>query len=95
MSMKKYIITANNLRDGLNVYFSGKEKSRWLQDLSQASVFEETELEDALKGAKEDMAKNIVVDCYSVEVDENTQPLTMREKIRAQGPSSAYGHDVG
>jgi len=93
MSAQKHIITANHLKEGLNVYFSQHDgKNQWVHDFSAASIFETDGLEEALRQAKEDMVNNIIVDCYDFEVDTNGQPLNMREKIRANGPSRAYGH---
>ena len=87
------IISANDLRSGLNVYFvQDGDDSRWDTDISQASVYEKEMLAPAFDLAKQDMANNIIVDCLAVAVDANHVPLTTREKIRGSGPSSAYGH---
>lgn len=87
------IISANDLRSGLNVYFvQGGGDSCWDTDVSRASVYEKENLTPAFDLAKQDMAKNIVVDCLTVAVDDNHIPLTTREKIRSSGPSSKYGH---
>jgi len=89
------IITANHLRSGLNVYFFQEgPDSRWDTDISKASVFPEDDLAEAFDRAKRDMADNIVVDCAVIPVDKNHNPLTTREKIRAEGPSTRYGHAV-
>jgi len=89
------IITANHLRSGLNVYFIQEgADSRWDRDISKASVFPEDDLATAFDRAKRDMADNIVVDCAVIPVDKNHNPLTTREKIRAEGPSTRYGHAV-
>ncbi len=89
------IITANHLRSGLNVYFIQEgADSRWDTDISKASVFQEDDLAAAFDRATRDMADNIVVDCAVIPVDKNHHPLTTREKIRAAGPSTRYGHAV-
>lgn len=89
------IITANHLRNGLNVYFilEGAD-GHWDTDISKATAFGEDDLDAAFDRAKADMADNIVVDCTVIAVDKNHIPLTARERIRAQGPSSKYGHAV-
>jgi len=93
MSSPLNIISANDLRDGLNVYFvQDGAGSRWDRDISRASVYDEDSLTPAFDLAKQDMDNNIVVDCLIVAVDEHHTPLTTREKIRAAGPSTKYGH---
>ncbi|MBL4800668.1 MAG: DUF2849 domain-containing protein [Emcibacter sp.] len=95
MSSLLNIISANNLRSGLNVYFiQDNAGSRWDTDISKASVYGENDLAGAFDLAKQDLDNNIVVDCVTVSVDENHTPLTAREKIRGDGPSSKYGHAV-
>jgi len=87
------IISANDLRSGLNVYFiQDDDNNRWATDIDEATLYDEGEVTAALLRAKQDMDKNIVVDCFIVPVDEAKNPLTTREKIRAEGPSSNYGH---
>lgn len=95
MSDSQSIISANNLRDGLNVYFIEDEAGgHWDTDMTRASVYDRDSLEPAFARAQQDMAANIVVDCIPVAVDDNHRPLTMREKIRSQGPSTKYGHQL-
>ncbi|WP_417624778.1 DUF2849 domain-containing protein [Paremcibacter congregatus] len=92
MSTPLNMISANDLRTGLNVYFSQEgEATTWHTDAAKASVFAEDTIEAAFALAKKDMDQNVVVDCVIVPVDENHTPLTTREKIRAGGPSTAYG----
>ncbi len=87
------IISANNLRDGLNVYFiQNEDEARWDTDISLASVYGENELPAAFDRAKQDMDNNIVVDCIIVPVDGSHNPVSTREKIRAAGPSVKYGN---
>lgn len=93
MALPLNIISANDLRSGLNVYFVEEGgKGRWDTDISQASVFEKENLAPAFGLAKQDMDNNIVVDCLTVAVNDQHVPLTTREKIRSSGPSSKYGH---
>ena len=96
MSNSLNIISANNLRSGLNVYFSQNEgqnkgEPRWESDSSLATAYSEDQLPAAFERAKQDMENNIVVDCVTVPVDDNHNPITVREKIRAAGPSVKYG----
>jgi len=92
MSNALNIISANDLRSGLNVYFTQEGgTARWDTDISRASVYDEDNIAPALARAKEDLGNNIIVDCVTVPVDGNHQPFTIREKIRAAGPSVKYG----
>ncbi|NOZ43165.1 MAG: DUF2849 domain-containing protein [Alphaproteobacteria bacterium] len=92
------VISANHLRSGLNVYYvQNGADSFWDTDIAKASVYDddsqtENMLALAFEQAKQDMANNIVIDCTIVPVDRNHIPLTTRERIRASGPSSRYGH---
>ncbi len=89
------IISANDLRDGLNVYFiQDGDNARWDRDISLATVYDGEVLSAAFDRAKQDMDNNIVVDCIIVPVDENHNPVTTRERIRAAGPSVKYGNQV-
>lgn len=93
MSTSLNVISANDLRSGLNVYFiRDSSGNRWDIDISKASIFDETNLTSAFDLAKEDMGNDVVVDCVIVPVNENHIPITAREKIRSTGPSTKYGH---
>ncbi|MCF8473062.1 MAG: DUF2849 domain-containing protein [Emcibacter sp.] len=89
------VISANHLRSGLNVYFIQDEnKGHWNPDISLATLYDENTVQASFEMAKQDLDKNIVVDCVIVQVDANHNPLTTREQIRAGGPSIQYGHNV-
>ena len=89
------IISANDLRSGLNVYFVQQgDQHHWETDSSKASVYDEETVKPAFDLACEDMARNLVLDCLIVPLDSNHTPLTTREKIRAQGPSTKYGPQI-
>ena len=93
--MKNYVITANDLRDGLNVYLiHDAAKVSWTTDFKQATIIDAEHIDEVMALAKADMQDNKIVDAYQIEVGEDNQPLSAREKIRAQGPSIKYGHDV-
>jgi len=95
MSISQNVISANDLRSGLNVYFiKDGENSRWDLDISKATLLDESHVTEAFDLAKTDVEKNIVVDCLIVALDDNHHPTTTREKIRAKGPSTPYGHDA-
>jgi len=92
MSNSLNIISANDLRSGLNVYFTQHEgTARWETNSALASVYSEDQLSAAFDHAKKDMENNLVIDCVIIPVDDNHKPITIREKIRAAGPSVKYG----
>ena len=95
MSASLNVISANDLRSGLNVYFfQDGSKGHWDTDISKASVYDEGAINAAFGLAKKDLGNNIVVDCVIVPVDEDHLPTTAREVIRSTGPSSKYGHQI-
>lgn len=95
MSTSLNVISANDLRSGLNVYFiQDGGDNRWDIDISKAATFDEESLASAFDQAKKDMAGNVVVDCVIVPVNDSRIPLTTRERIRSKGPSTKYGHAV-
>lgn len=95
MSTSLNVISANDLRSGLNVYFIQDDAGcRWDIDISKASIFDETNLTSAFDLAKKDLDNNVVVDCVIVSVNKDHIPTTTREKIRSMGPSTKYGHAV-
>ncbi|MCK5425212.1 MAG: DUF2849 domain-containing protein [Emcibacter sp.] len=95
MSTSLNVISANDLRSGLNVYFVQDEAGgRWDMDISKASIFDETNLTSAFDLARNDIDNNVVVDCVIVPLNNDHTPTTTREKIRSMGPSTKYGHAV-
>jgi hypothetical protein len=83
------VITANRLADGIVVY-AGHDGS-WSERLSQAKIFaSKAEAEAGLFVAQDDAKRNLVVEPVAVEVTEDASGLravTLREAIRAQGPT--------
>ena len=83
------VITANRLIDGIVVF---QATEGWVEDFAQAVVYESAEASKAaLARAKEDEARNIVVDIYAVMVEPrggHYAPKALREFIRATGPST-------
>lgn len=95
MNDPKNIISANDLRSGLNVYFVQQENQHhWDTDSAKASLYDAEAVKPAFELACQDMDRNLVLDCLIVPLDSNHSPLSVREKIRAQGPSTRYGHAV-
>lgn len=86
------VISANRLVDGIVVYVS--RESAWAGRLDEAAVFaSQAEAEAALLSAKEDAKRNLVVDPCVVEVGEGPSGLravTLRESIRARGPTVSF-----
>jgi len=83
------VISANRLIDGLVVY-AGCDNS-WVHELGEAKIFtSKAEAEAALLLAQNDVKCNLVVDPCLVEVTEEVsgvRAVTLRESIRAQGPT--------
>ena len=87
----KQIITANHLQNGLNVYYvENTDGVSWDQDVAAASLFDKEAIDEALHRAAESEKNNVVVGIYAVDAEDDSA----REKIRAQGPSIKYGHEV-
>jgi Protein of unknown function (DUF2849) len=83
------VITANRLTDGVVVFQTAE--GGWSEDFKYATVLPEPKATaGALARAKEDEARNIVVDPYAVVVEERNGhfvPKALREAIRAAGPT--------
>ena len=80
------VITANRLLDGRIVWLAPQG---WSEAISQARVFDNAAVEDAIRQARAADA-NTVVGIYGVQLDPDAThitPLTVRERIRAFGPS--------
>lgn len=84
------VITANRLTDGVVVFQTAD--SGWSEDFNRAAVLPDQQATaGALKRAKQDEVSNIVVDPYSVAVEERNGhfvPKALREAIRAAGPTN-------
>ncbi len=80
------IATGNRLRDGVVIYFDGKE---WVPDVDKAKVAHTAEDEAALKGALDAAVKaNHLIDAAVIDLVQNeTKPARLREQIRAVGPT--------
>jgi uncharacterized protein DUF2849 len=86
-------ITANRLDNGRVVFLD--EAGGWTMDLADARfVTDGPELDDANAHAKAQHDARIVVDPYPIDIinlDGRPVPARIRERIRAEGPTVAYG----
>ena len=95
---KASVISANRLADGVVVFFA--PANAWVEHLAAAHPYaDKAETEAALKLARQDEAANLVVDVYdfAVKVEPGRiTPVTLRDSIRAAGPTIAYsmGADI-
>ena len=83
------VITANRLVDGIVVC---QAETGWVEDFALASVYDGVEAaKAALALAKQDEARDIVVDAYAIVVEMRSghyAPKALREFIRATGPTT-------
>ena len=86
------VVTANRLRDGVIVYLNREQG--WVEDIAEATVAAEDEISALVTQGEKDAAANVVVEVYPVEIPGSHEPLSARERIRAQGPSIRYGEDA-
>ncbi|MCX5495915.1 DUF2849 domain-containing protein [Kaistia dalseonensis] len=90
--MTDKLITANNLGDGLVVFLT--RDGGWTTDIAQARVIGPSEIDAALVYAKAQHDARIVIEPYEIETtveDGVPVPVRLRERIRAAGPTVAYG----
>ncbi len=83
------IVTANRLVDG-RVVFRDRAGS-WVATIAAAAVLEPAEAKDAVAASAADVAARTILDPYAVDVVTSAggiAPKSMREKIRAAGPTS-------
>ena len=88
------VITGNSLGEGLVVF---QTISGWSLDIAKAEVLETKDgVEAALARANADAAANRVVEPYPIEVTRagaRLIPVRLREKIRADGPTTGHSKD--
>ena len=80
-------VTGNRLRDGAVIYRMAD--GDWTTDIARAAAYGE-DADAALKAAEDDAAKAIVVGVELIEVVKGVsgiEPVSLREKIRAYGPT--------
>jgi Protein of unknown function (DUF2849) len=86
-------ITANRLDNGRVVFLD--PEGGWTLDLAEAHfVADGPELDAAIAQAQAQADARIVVEPYPIDiksVDDKPVPARIRERIRAEGPTVAYG----
>ena len=87
------IVSANRLGDGIVVYV-GRDGA-WVEHIDAAARLETADaVEAALVAARAGEASNLIVDAFVVEAEADGEALratTLRDRIRADGPTIAYG----
>lgn len=86
------LVTANRLDDGTVVFYDG---SGWTDRIVAAARLSDGDALDlALAAARRDVAANIVVEPYEIDVtvDEGRPPVPvrLRERIRVGGPTTGH-----
>ncbi len=91
--MSARVLTANRLGDGAVVYRTAA--GDWVETIADAVPAEDEAAEKALLEAGEDgLARRLIVGPYLIEVAIRAaapSPITQRERIRAAGPTIAFG----
>ncbi|HET7717900.1 MAG TPA: DUF2849 domain-containing protein [Bauldia sp.] len=86
-------ITANRLDDGRVVFLDAN--GGWTLDVAEARLLADgPELDEATAYAQGQHDARIVVEPYAIDmtvIDGRPTPTRIRERIRAEGPSIAYG----
>jgi hypothetical protein len=86
-------ITANRLDDGRVVFLDAN--GGWTGDVTQARLIADgPELDEATAYAQAQHDARIVVEPYAIDmtvIDGRPTPARIRERIRAEGPTIAYG----
>ena len=83
------VVTANRLRDGVPVYFTGS--AAWSPTMAEALVVAAAEAETLLAAAAAGPPPHSVIAPYLIDatvVDGAITPISLREHIRAFGPTS-------
>ncbi|WP_179188686.1 DUF2849 domain-containing protein [Kiloniella majae] len=92
--MSLQIMTANRLLGGGVVYFG--ENEEWTDHFASAKAVEDNDGTAALLAeAEKAEANQLIVGPYLIKVERNEaglQPLSVKEGIRAKGPTVHYGH---
>jgi hypothetical protein len=82
VSGDRQVATANRLSDGVVVFLD--DAGQWVPELAAAAIAQDARASEILlERARAEAAS--VVDPYLIALDEEGEPLTLREKIRASG----------
>jgi hypothetical protein len=87
----RQVVTANRLRDGVPVYFVGD--GHWSLVVAEAQHVAASAAESLLAAAQGGPPPHPVVAPYLIDAvaeDGNLRPLSLRERIRAYGPTVSY-----
>lgn len=87
--MERFVITANDLCNGLAVYLTAA--GDWSCYLDDARTFTLDERADGLALGRQAEEVQRVVGAYEIEIEEGDfglRPVRLRERIRAYGPST-------
>ena len=82
------VVTANRLRDGRVVWYGPNDT--WVERIAGAAIFPVADDGVAVEQAQIWARREVVVDVYAVPVEtenDDVVPVTMRERVRAEGPS--------
>ena len=83
------MVTANDLATGA-VVFLGTD-GNWVADVAEAAGYvDDAAAEEGLVIARRDVARNVVVDPFVTEKDGDGGRMTLRDRIRASGPTIQY-----
>jgi hypothetical protein len=90
-SLVRHVVTGNRLRDGIPVYFAGD--GQWSPTIGEAVHVAAEAAEGLFAEAQSGTAPHPVVGAYLIEAvmqHGRLQPLSLRERIRAFGPTVGY-----
>jgi hypothetical protein len=80
------VVTANDLRSGAVVY--RRPDGAWSADLAEAAIAEDPAAAEALLAlGRIDQDEARIVDPALVDLDAARRPATLKERIRAEGPT--------
>ncbi|GAB3127195.1 DUF2849 domain-containing protein [Novispirillum itersonii] len=86
--MSRQIVSANRLTDGLVVFRTAA--GTWSERVEDARVYTAEDAEIEVAAASREAT--VVVGAYAVDLEEQgSAPSRLRERIRATGPTIAYG----
>ncbi len=95
--MKTQMIIANRLTDGRVVFLNNR--GGWVNEIASGVVFfGERDAAQRLLEAQRGVEQNVIVDPYIIDIqtrNDRRQPVLVRERIRAFGPSVDAGFGGG